>query len=127
MAGEVGAQRTLAPSAAAAWKLLASPEALAAWLGAGAPERLEAGTEYTLDDGTTGEVRVVREGSHVRLTWQPPGWEAPSTVQVRATEAASGRGTIGFHHEGLPDAESRERMRAPWRGALDRLRALGPA
>lgn len=122
---EVGAQKTLAPSAAAAWELLASPEGLAAWLGAGAPERLEEGLAYRLDDGTTGEIRVVREGSHVRLTWQPPGWQAPSTLQVRSTEAASGRGTIGFHHEGLPDAESRETMRTHWRGALERLKGLG--
>lgn len=122
---EVGVQRTLAPTPAAAWDRLTSPEGLAAWLGAGAPERLEPGTDYALDDGTTGEIRVVREGSHVRLTWQPPAWEAPSTVQVRASEAASGRGTVGFHHEGLPDQESRETMRAHWRGVLDRLEALG--
>lgn len=86
----------------------------------------EHGTEYALADGTTGEVRVVREGSHVRLTWRPPEWEAPSTLQVRAQESGSGRGTIGFHHEGLPDQESRAAMRAHWRGVLDRLGALGP-
>lgn len=124
---QVGVQRTLAPTPAAAWERIASRDGMAVWLGAGAPARLEPGTEYALADGTTGEVRVVREGSHVRLTWRPPEWEATSTLQVRAQESGSGRGTIGFHHEGLPDQESREAMRAHWRGVLDRLGALGPA
>jgi uncharacterized protein YndB with AHSA1/START domain len=122
---QVGVRRTVDLAPEAAWERVFGPDGLAVWLGAGAPDRLAEGLDYALDDGTAGEVRVVREGSYVRLTWQPPEWDAPSTLQVRVSEAASGRATIGFHHEGLRDQESREAMRAHWRGVLDRLVALG--
>lgn len=118
---QVGVQRTVHLAPDEAWERLTGADGLAAWLGDGAPSSLEEGTDYTLADGTTGEVRVVRDGSHVRLTWQPEGWRAPSTLQVRVNEAASGRATLSFHHEQLPDAEHREALREHWRDALDRL------
>jgi uncharacterized protein YndB with AHSA1/START domain len=107
---QVGVQRTVELTPEAAWERVFGPEGLAVWLRAGAPDRLTQGLDSTLEDGNTGDVRVIREGSHVGLTWQPPEWEAPSTLQVRVAEAASGRATIGFHHEGLPDRESRESL-----------------
>ena len=121
---QMGAQRTFLPDARSAWDLLSSSRGLETWLGPGAPARLVEGEPYRLADGTTGEVRVVSPGSHVRLTWQPPLWSNPSTLQVRAVASSSGRGTISFHHEKLPDAGAREAMIEHWKDVLDELATL---
>lgn len=121
---QMGTQKTFLPDREAAWALITSPEGIATWLGDGAPERLVEGESYELDDGTTGEIRVVTEQSHVRLTWQPSGWSDASTLQVRSNEAGSGRGTVQFHHENLPDADTRDEMKTHWRCVLKKLAAL---
>lgn len=118
---QMGTQKTFLADEHSAWELLSSPDGLAIWLGVGAPAELVEGETYRLDDGTTGEVRVVSPGSHVRLTWRPPLWSHPSTLQVRAVKAASGRGAISFHHEKLPDASARQAMIEHWKDVLDRL------
>lgn len=121
---QMGAQKTFLPDAASAWELLSSSEGIATWLGPGAPGELVEAETFRLEDGTTGEIRVVSPGSHMRLTWQPPEWPKPSTLQVRAAEASSGRGTISFHHEQLPDARAREAMIERWKAVLKALADL---
>ena len=116
---EIGVRRTVTAAPEAVWALLRSPEGMEIWLG-GAID-LEPGP-YRLEDGTDGEVRVDEPGSHIRLTWRPPGWEEPSTVQVRVLPAATGT-TIAFHHERLADAMMRELMRERWLGVVEELRA----
>ena len=118
---QMGAQKTFLPDVDAAWSLISSSDGIEAWLGPGAPSELVQGESYRLLDGTTGEIRVVAPGSHFRLTWQPPPWSTPSTLQVRAVASPSGRGTVSFHHEGLPDQGAREAMVEHWK---DRLTAL---
>lgn len=118
---QIGVQRSVDVDPATAYELVTSPEGLACWMGQGAPESLEEGTTFELADGTTGEIRVVSPGSHVRLTWHPDGWELPSTLQVRVNENPSGSTAISFHHEGLPDAATRTAMQAWWRRALEAL------
>ena len=121
---QIGARRTFPCAPAAAWGALLSPEGLACWLGGPLDPARPA---YRLPDGTTGEVRVWQPGSHLRLTWQPPGWARPSTVQVRVIPARSGT-TIAFHQEHLAGPDEREAMRARWADALDHLGArLGGA
>lgn len=115
---QMGAQKTFLPDPKAAWEFITSPEALEIWLGAGAPSELEEGRTYELEDGTCGEIRVVTEHSHVRLTWHPDGWAEATTLQVRANESSSGRGTVAFHHENLPDADKRDQMKKHWRNVL---------
>ena len=116
---QIGVRRTVAAEPDAVWALLCAPEGMRIWLGGAIA--LVAGGAYRLDDGTEGEVRVVEPGSHARLTWRPPGWGRASVVQVRVIPAASGA-TIAFHQEHLPDAASRELMRARWSHAIDALR-----
>jgi uncharacterized protein YndB with AHSA1/START domain len=121
---QVGVQRTVAAGLDDVWELLVSRPEL--WLGAPAvgdvaePGRYEvqavAGTP-----GASGEVRVVRPGRRLRMTWQPDGWSAPATLQLTLSTAGSGRTRIGAHLEKLPDAQAREVMRAHWRAVLDRV------
>ncbi len=115
---EVGVRRTVAADREAVWELLRSPEGMEIWLGGAIA--LEVGP-YRLEDGTDGQVRVNEPGSHIRLTWRPPGWEEPSTLQVRVLPAATGT-TIAFHQEGLADAMARDLMRERWIGVIEELR-----
>ena len=118
---QVGVRRTLPCADETLWRLLTSEAGLAICLGD--PIAPQQGASYTLADGTTGEVRIFRLGSHIRLTWQPPAWAAPATVQVRVLRAKGGA-TLSFHQEGLPDAATRAAMGAHWEAVIVRLAAL---
>lgn len=118
---QIGVRRTLPSGEEALWSLLLSPEGMTAWLG-GAIE-LEDGARYTLDNGTTGQVRVYKPWSHIRLTWRPQGWARPSTVQVRVLAASRGS-TLSFHQEHLADGAARATMKAHWEGVIERLAGM---
>jgi uncharacterized protein YndB with AHSA1/START domain len=117
---QIGVRRTLPCGEEALWSLVLSPEGQAIWLG-GAIE-LADGARYALDNGTTGQVRVYKPWSHIRLTWQPQGWARPSTVQVRVTAASSGT-TLSFHQEHLADSAARSAMKAHWERVIEQLAA----
>lgn len=119
---EIGLRRTVDAPADRVWALVTSPEGLAAWLGEVA--ELKAGESYTLPDGTTGEVRVLEPGSHLRVTWRPKGWARASTIQLRVLRGAGGRGVIAFHQEHLPGSAEREARRAFFAEAADALERL---
>jgi uncharacterized protein YndB with AHSA1/START domain len=120
---EIGVRRTLPVEYTAAWKLITSGEGLSIWLGRGAEVGLSKGAVYELADGTTGEVRVFKPDSHLRITWHPPGWPRPSTIQVRVLPN-SDRTVVAFHQEHLPGPDEREARRAFFKAALDELAAL---
>jgi uncharacterized protein YndB with AHSA1/START domain len=116
---QVGVRRSLPITPEHAWELVTSRVGVQLWLGDTGAD-LGAGASYRLADGTTGEVTVYRPGSHLRLTWHPPGWPRPSIVQVRVI--AGGASTaLAFHHEHLPGSAEREARRAHYAAALDAL------
>ena len=117
---QVGVQRTLAGSPREVWELITGRPEL--WLGDGGPPSFERGARYKAG-GASGEIRVVKPGDRLRLTWQPAGWAAPATLQLTLTERGPGRTALGVHLEKLPDADSREAMRTHWRAVLDRMAA----
>lgn len=119
---QIGVQKTVGVPHDRVWQTVTSPEGVAAWLGEDADVVWEEGRDYALPDGSTGEVRVVRPGSHLRITWHPQGWPRASTIQVRTIEKGPGKTTISFHQEHLPDEEAREARRAHFKEALKRLR-----
>lgn len=117
---EIGARKTFAISLDRAWALITSPAVVDRWLGAGVAVQWVKGAHYATADGTTGEIRVAKPLSHLRLTWQPPGWAKPSTVQVRVI--ANGEKTvISFHQEHLAGPAERTLMRQRWQAVLDYL------
>ena len=73
--------------------------------------------------GASGEVRVVKAGDRLRMTWQPDGWPAPATLQLTLVPSGSGKTAIHAHLEKLPDADVREAMRTRWREAMERVAA----
>lgn len=118
---QIGLQRTLPLAPDEAWRLLMSAEGVRAWLCGDPKVRWEKGARYTLQDGSTGEVRVFNAGSHLRMTWQPEGWARASTIQVRVAPASGGRSVLSFHQEHLPGPAERETRRAFFAAAADAL------
>lgn len=117
---QIGVRRTLPVSPDKAWRLVTAAAGRKLWLGEGTGVRLAAGRSYRLADGSSGEVRVVRENSHLRLTWRPRGWERPSTIQVRVIPSGE-KTVVAFHQEHLPGPEEREARRRHFAAALDAL------
>ncbi len=115
---QVGVARTLPLDPEAAWALLLSPAGLAAWLGDDLPALpAEPGAAYRTAGGTSGEVRSHHPGDRVRVTWRPPGREAPATLQATVRPAARGA-SIRLHAERLAGPDERAALRARWRAAL---------
>ena len=116
---QVSVQRSVPGDAGAAWRLIeARSDSLF-----GGPVELTEGARYEVPAvgdsmAASGEVRVVKPGDRIRMTWQPVGWEAPALVQVTLLEAVSGKTAVNVLIEKLPDTEQREIARAHWRSAL---------
>lgn len=118
---QIGVRRTLSIPPDEAWRLVTSAEGVRGWLG-GAPElRWEKGESYRLRDGSAGEVRVFKPGSHLRITWQPEGWPRASTIQVRVMPSGEQKSVISFHQEHLPGPAERQARREFFDAALDAL------
>lgn len=65
-----------------AWSLLSSRKEIACWLGKISRFSLKEGKTYKTDTKFEGEIRVVKPGNRVRLTWQKPGMKRPATLQI---------------------------------------------
>jgi uncharacterized protein YndB with AHSA1/START domain len=126
---QVGVQRSVAATVTEAWELITSRPEL--WLGQGASVAFDKGEQYEVPPGhgtpgASGEVRVVKPGDRLRMTWQPEGWPAPATLQLTLLDSGSGKTAIHAHLEKLPDADAREAMRKHWREALERIATGAP-
>lgn len=117
---QIGVSRTVAVDLDEAWEYLTSRMGIEVWLGAGVDPPLAKGLRYETDEGTTGEIRSLRERDRIRLTWQPSDRSVHATSQIALTPAASGC-TFRFHSERLFDEEEREAMRLHWQGIADRI------
>ncbi|MBI3250561.1 MAG: SRPBCC domain-containing protein [Candidatus Andersenbacteria bacterium] len=121
---EIGVTKTLPISKKQAWDLLMSPTVRKMWLGE-TNVTVAPGNTYATKEGTTGEVRTLRPGERVRLTWQPKGFKQPSTLQVTVSTRQTMKGTcIRFHQEKLASAKDRVQMRKHWQQVLMKLEEL---
>jgi uncharacterized protein YndB with AHSA1/START domain len=117
---QVGVQKSVDATVTEVWDRITSRPDL--WLGEGASVDLAEGTPYH-GPGVSGEIRVVKRGDRLRMSWQPDDWPAPATLQLTLSETESGKTAIQAHLEKLPDASAREAMRTRWREALERIAA----
>jgi uncharacterized protein YndB with AHSA1/START domain len=120
---EIGVRRTYEVAPKRAWDVITRPSGLHAWLGDVERLMFEKGQTYETADGAMGEVRSVRPGERLRLTWRPLGWDEASMIQVTVIPLA-GKSTVAFHQENLPSEKERERARKRWSAALDALGEL---
>lgn len=120
---QVGMRRTLPIGLEDAWHLLISAEGIAIWLGEGADIQMQERSRYRLADGTSGEVRVIKLYSNLRITWHPPAWQHPSTLQLRLIGKGN-RTVLALHQEHLPGPDARNERRRFFGMALDALEKL---
>jgi uncharacterized protein YndB with AHSA1/START domain len=121
---QIGVRRTLPLSKEQAWAFLTSSTGLHSWLGELASLPMEPGHRYLTQDGTSGEVRVVKPLEQLRLTWQRQDWPTPSTLQIRLLPAGPDKTTISFHQEKLEDMHVREEMKLRWEEVLSYMKAM---
>ena len=84
---QVGVQRSVSASPAEAWKLITSRPEL--WLGEGVSVDFEEGERFEVpprkgEPGASGEIRVVKPGERLRMTWQPEGLGRPGDAAAHA-------------------------------------------
>jgi len=120
---QVGVVRTLPMTAPELWDLLTKQAER--WLGPDVTLKLEPGTSYEIPKrrgapGVRGELRVVKAGQRLRMTWQPDGWKKPATLQLTLVPKARGV-SLHVHMEKLPDAKTREAMRERWSKVLAKI------
>jgi len=118
---QVGARRTFPIDYKDAWRLLTSKKGINIWLGN--TSNLIKGKQYNLSDGSKGEVRVYSPNSHLRIAWQPPGWQKASTIQLQVIPKGD-KTVIAFHQELLPGAKEREERRKFFSSVLDQLEQI---
>ena len=126
---QVGVQRSVVATVTQVWELITSRPEL--WLGEGVCVSFDQGEQYEVPPGhgalgASGEVRVIKPGDRLRMTWQPADWPAPATLQLTLSKSGSGKAAIHIHLEKLPDADTREAMRKYWREALERIATAAP-
>ncbi|MBB6635753.1 SRPBCC family protein [Cohnella thailandensis] len=119
---QIGVRRTLPISAEAAWAYLVSPEGLELWLGNVPNLSIREGEAFGSPEGISGELRVVKPESQLRLRWKKNGWEKPSTLQIRLLPGKAGQTTISFHQENLDHPNTRELMKMRWESVLNEIR-----
>ena len=115
---QIGVQRSVALDPTAAWELLTTRADL--WLGEGADVTFAAGEPWSAA-AARGEIRVVKPGDRLRLTWRPDGWAEPATLQLTLLPSGPAKTAIHASLEKLPDAAAREMARERSRAALERL------
>jgi uncharacterized protein YndB with AHSA1/START domain len=117
---QIGVPRTFSSSRARVWRFVTTEPGIRAWLGRTRAFRLRKGARYETVQGIAGEIRAVKARERLRLTWQPKGAKAASTLQLYLTPRGS-KTALLFHHEKLSGLAERRRMQRRWREALDRI------
>lgn len=120
---QIGVRRTLSLDYEAAWELLTSERGVTLWLGPISEIDLAEKGRYILTNGMRGQIRVFKPYSHLRLTWQPPGWPRPSTIQMRVIPKGE-KTVIAFHQEQMPGETARIERRAYYQSVLDSLSGM---
>ena len=121
---EIGVSATVDHPLDEVFAFLISESGSAIWLGAGSRLGSERGDPYETTSGTRGEVRSIRPGDRMRVTYQPRGRSAPTTVQVVVRPASDpSRTSVRFHQERLDDSGERSAQREHWKAVLDQLTA----
>ena len=120
---QVGIQRTLPIGLDDTWALLSSRKGIACWLGKVRRLSLTEGKTYKTDKGIEGEIRVVKPGNRIRLTWHKPGMKRAATLQL-ALVGSGQKTSLRVHLEHLPSQKFRDEMKSHWRGVLEDLAKL---
>lgn len=117
---QAGVTKTLPMDHASAWQMISTPSGVETWLGKNVGDISKLPHSFETSAGISGEITVMKEGSHFRLTWKQQDWKEKSVLEVRITPKGS-KSVLGFQHERLPGAEQREEMKAYWTSRIEAL------
>jgi len=116
---QFGIRKTFPISAEKAWDFMFGAKGLKIWLGELKGE-LEIKKGYETENGITGDVRVFKPNSHIRLTWKPKNWQNISTLQIRVIPNQN-KTTIAIHQENLLDSAQRAEMKEYWNNVMNTI------
>ncbi|MCR2807607.1 SRPBCC domain-containing protein [Paenibacillus soyae] len=119
---QIGVRRTLPISPEQAWAYLTSLEGTRLWMGTVTNLTWNEGDCFASAEGVSGELRVVKTLSQLRLKWEREDWAKPSTLQIRLLPGKPGHTTISFHQEHLEDENTREEMKVFWENVLREIK-----
>lgn len=107
------------------WKFVSSPKGIAMWLAPMSKFALKPKSVYEREDGVYGEIRTMKAGHRIRLTWiDGDASEATTVVQVMVVHRAGRESSIlCFQHEKLRDGRLKDVLRDHWRGILEAIAA----
>lgn len=120
---EIGVRRTFPIDAEKAWEALITQPGLGLWLGDDPDFIPKKDTDFHTVTGVKGYIVSVKQGTLLRMRWQPQDWTEPSTLQLRLIPDGN-KTTISIHHERLADVAQREKMHKHWSQALDEFGRL---
>ncbi|MBV2167509.1 MAG: SRPBCC domain-containing protein [Bdellovibrio sp.] len=110
--------RTFPVDAKKLWKLISSEQGMSLWLQPLSKVQLRIGNSFETEGGAFGEIRTLRAGQRVRLTWQETDWNKSTTVQVWILPRKGDKSVLVFQHEKLVDGRLRAPLRAHWEEAI---------
>ena len=116
---QFGIRRTFKKPMSPVWDFMFSPEGINIWLGH-LKEPLEPNRSFHTREGIEGLVRIFKPLSHIRMTWQQPGWKNRSILQVRIY-GDQNKVTISFHQEKILDSLQREEMKLHWTKVMSQI------
>lgn len=122
---QVELQRTIRLPIREVWHALLSKAGLEIWLGTSELEKWETGIKFKANNGIQGKVRVFNPYTHIRLSWQYPGWKNVSILNIRTEEREKeGEVIIRIHQEQLTDKLQEKEMMGYWTKVLNDLISL---
>ncbi len=105
------------------WKFLSSKKGLKVWLKPLDELKLKPGVKFEVYGGIYGEVRTVRLGSRVRMSWQETDWEKPTVVQLHIVPKKSNYCMVVIDHQNMKTETLKNQMRKHWKNALMEISA----
>jgi hypothetical protein len=117
----VSVTKSLHVSSKKAWKFLESDSGQAIWLKGFSRLSFQKGQTFETEDGFFGEVRTIKSGERLRMTWQDPEWEKASVVQMMAIARPGEKCILIFACEKIRDTRVRAMLKERWRQAADEI------
>lgn len=120
------ATRTFYVSADKLWDLLESPQGQAVWLKPLSPFKFKPKNVFETEDGVFGEIRTMKEGVRLRMTWQDTDWPKATILQVYLGERGDDKSILVFNHEKIKDGRTKTVLKERWLQILSDLAELTP-
>jgi uncharacterized protein YndB with AHSA1/START domain len=113
------ATKTLNVDSKKVWKFLTSPEGLALWLKPLSPLKIQLKAQYETEGGAFGEIRTMKAGQRIRMSWQDSDGEKQTIVQFMVHHRKKDNCMVIIQHEKLQNGRVKNRMLAQWKQALN--------